>query len=108
MIRVGFTVGFSDRGWLGGLYYFRNLFSAILALPERRIDPVLLVGDDEPCQILKDFPPVTLIRNSAFGAHSRWARLQWVSHHCLKRDVVVDAILRWHRVAVLSHSYRLG
>ena len=108
MIRVGFTVGFSDRGWLGGLYYFRNLFSAILALPQRRIDPVLLIGDSEPHDILKNFPPVTIIRNRAFGARSRWARLQWVSHHCLKRDVVIDAILRWHRIAVMSHSYRLG
>ncbi len=37
-------MAFSDNGWLGGISCYRNLFSAIKALPERRIDPVLITS----------------------------------------------------------------
>ena len=108
MIRVGFTFSFVDDEWLGGLNYFRSLFRAILALPERQIEPVILMAGDRGRAVLDDFPPLPIVENSVFGARSKWARLQWVSHRCLKRDVVVDAVLKWHDISVLSHSHRPG
>ena len=108
MIRVGFIFSFVDDEWLGGLNYFRNLFSAVLSLPERKIEPVILVDSGRSRAVLDDFPPVTIIRNSIFGAGSKWARVQWVAYRCFKRDLVVDGVLKWHGISILSHSYRLG
>jgi glycosyltransferase involved in cell wall biosynthesis len=108
VIRVGFTFSFVDDGWLGGLNYLRSLFSAILALPERQIDPVILMANDQGRALLDDFPPLTIVRNSIFGARSKWAHLQWAAYRCFERDLVLDAILKWYGISVLSHSYRIG
>lgn len=108
MIRVGFTFSFIGDEWLGGLNYFRSLFSAVLSLPGRKIEPIILLDSSGSSIALNDFPPVTKVESSIFGAQSKWAYLQWVSYRCFKRDLVVDAMLRWHGISLLSHSYRLG
>jgi len=108
VIRVGFAFSQMGNGWLGGLNYFHNLFAAILALPGRRIAPVILIDDDRSRALLENFPPLPVIRNSTFGVRSRWGRLQSASYRRFKRDLVVEAVLRWHRIAALSHSHRLG
>lgn len=106
MIRVGFRFGFVDDGWLGGLNYFRNLFGAVLALPDRRIDPVVLIASDRSREVLRDFPPVRIVQSDAFGSGSKWARLQGATHRLFKRDLVIETLLRRHRISVLSHSDR--
>lgn len=108
MIRVGFFFGFVDQGWLGGLSYFRNLFGALLALPERRVDPVVLIASDRSREVLRDFPPVRIIRSGAFGSGSKWAKLQAATNRFFKRDLVIEALLRRHRIAMLSHSNPLA
>lgn len=104
MIRVGFLFDFVDHGWLGGLNYYRNLFSAVLALPDRRIDPVVLIASDCSREVLGDFPPVSIVQSRAFGNGSKWARLLAVTHRVFKRDLVVQILLRRHRISVLSHT----
>jgi glycosyltransferase involved in cell wall biosynthesis len=104
MIRVGFVFGFVDEGWLGGLNYFRNLFAAILALPDRRIEPVVLIGDARARGLLTDFPPVTVVHNGIFTNSPRWAQLRWAAQRLAKRDLVLELVLRRHGIAVLSHS----
>ena len=41
MIKVAWFVS-NTPTWIGGLNYFINLASALLSLPERRIEPVVL------------------------------------------------------------------
>jgi glycosyltransferase involved in cell wall biosynthesis len=43
MIRIGFAPHLFGAGWMGGISYLRNLFSALGSLAERKIEPVLLV-----------------------------------------------------------------
>ncbi len=107
MIRVGFPLYMVDSGWLGGLNYFRNLFSAILALPDRRIEPIVFVGSERARDVLKDFPPVRIIHAGIFGENWRWAGWRWRCNRRLRRDVVLEAILRWHGVSILSHTHTL-
>jgi glycosyltransferase involved in cell wall biosynthesis len=108
VIRVGFTFSFVDDEWLGGLNYFRSLFSAVLSLPERKIEPVILLDSGRGTAMFDDFPSVTIIKSSIFGSRSKWGRLQWLTYRCFERDLVVAAMLKWHGISVLSHSYRLG
>jgi len=43
MIRVAWMVPNTPH-WIGGLNYFRNLLEALLSLPDRRVEPVLVGG----------------------------------------------------------------
>ena len=53
MIRVAFVL--ENNGWLGGVNYFRNLFSALDLISECKIKPVLFVGYKTPENILQYF-----------------------------------------------------
>jgi glycosyltransferase involved in cell wall biosynthesis len=61
VLRVGFAPHLHE-GWLGGINYIRNLFSAISAsrFQERRIEPVLLVrkAEAKAAEALKDYAPI--------------------------------------------------
>lgn len=43
MTRIGFAPHLYGAGWLGGISYLRNLFSALARLENRKLEPVLLV-----------------------------------------------------------------
>lgn len=45
--RVGFAPNLYGESWLGGVNYFRNLFSALNSLETRAIEPILLVRNQE-------------------------------------------------------------
>ncbi len=57
MKRVGFAPHLFGDGWLGGINYFRNLFSALRTLGNPRIEPVLLVhrGEEKAADSLRDY-----------------------------------------------------
>ena len=42
VIRVGFIL--DQVGWIGGVNYFRNLFTAIKSLPNSKIQPLVFTG----------------------------------------------------------------
>ena len=54
MIRVGLALG---APWLGSVNYYRNLLNAVWSLPERQIEPVLLLGERADTGILNGLPP---------------------------------------------------
>ena len=105
MTRVGLALGAS---WLGGVSYCRNLLEAILALPDRRIEPVLLVGRRADNGILAALPPVEVIRTGLLDRLTpRWgARKVW--QQVFGRDPLMGRFLRSHGIDVLSHSDFLG
>lgn len=107
MIRVGFVIAF-DSGWLGGINYFRNLLTAVYALPDRKIEPVILTGMDMPAERFTGFPPVEVVRSRLFDRYS----LPWISrtvgYRSFGRDHLMERLLLKHRIKVLSHSAQLG
>ena len=105
MIRVGLALGAS---WLGGVNYCRNLLDAIFALPDRQIEPVLLVGERTDGNILSGFPPVEVIRSGWLDRLSpRWVgRRVW--QQAFAGDPFLERLLRSNRIDVLSHSGVLG
>jgi glycosyltransferase involved in cell wall biosynthesis len=105
VIRVGLALGAS---WLGGINYSRNLLNAIFALPDRQIEPVLLVGDRVDGDILGGFPPVEVIRSGWFDRLTpRWlGRRVW--QQVFASDPFLERFLRSHQIAVLSHAGVLG
>ena len=65
MIRVGFINIFAGGSWLGGLNYLRNLLSAVCALEDRRIEPVLVTGYRGSEKIAREFSFLRLEHTSA-------------------------------------------
>lgn len=105
MIRVGLALGVS---WLGGVNYYRNLLAAVAALPDRQIEPVLLIGERADSGILAGFPSLEVIRSRWFDQPGpRWA-VRKVWQQAFARDPFLDRFLRAHRIDVLSHSDFLG
>lgn len=105
MIRVGLGL---EVAWLGSVNYYRNLLNAICALPERRIEPVLLAGTRVDGDVLAQLPTVEVIRSGWFDQLTpRWA-IRRFSQAAFGRDPMLERFLRSHDIDVLSHSDPLG
>lgn len=105
MIRVGLAL---EAAGLGGINYYRNLLNAIHALPDREIEPVLLVGRRADGNVLAGLPPIEIIRSGWFDHLTpRWG-LRKIWQQTLASDPFLERFLRSHRMDVLSHSDVLG
>jgi glycosyltransferase involved in cell wall biosynthesis len=104
-MRVGLALEASN---LGSVNYYRNLLNAIHLLPDRRIEPVLLLGERAPGSILDGLPPIEVIRSALFDKFTpRWlVRKVW--QQAFASDPFLQRFLRSHQVDILSHSDFLG
>lgn len=107
MIRTGFIVHFDD-GWLGGVSYFRNLLTALYALPDRKIEAVIFTGTRAQQKYFDGFPDVEVVRSPLFdrGTWPWLIRKLWLRG--FPHDWFLERLLKRHGVAVLSHSGWLG
>lgn len=108
MIRVGFVVSAVDRRWMGGLNYLSNLLHAIMSLPDRDIEPVLLVSPRTPMELLAAFPTVETVVTSIVSEGTPLRKARKVLERGLGRDYVMESLVRRLRIDVLSHSDQLG
>ncbi|MBY4896848.1 glycosyltransferase family 1 protein [Cupriavidus sp. AU9028] len=108
MIKVGFVFGFQDRGWMGGINYFRNLLWAINLLPRRSIEPVIFTGRRTPQALLDGLPPISVVRTALLDRkHPLWmARKAWQA--ASGRDLAFERYLLARGISVLSHHGPLG
>lgn len=105
MIRVGLAL---EASGLGGVNYYRNLLNAVHTLPDRQIQPILLVGERGDGGILAGFPPIEVIRSGWFDRLTpRWVvRKLW--QQAFASDPFLERFLRSHQIDILSHSDFLG
>jgi glycosyltransferase involved in cell wall biosynthesis len=108
MIRVGFAMAESDRSWLGGVNYRANLLRAIVANPNRKIEPVILASPAIPSSFFDSFPPVEIIRASINNGTGRLRYVHEIAKRALGRDPMVERLLRAARIDILSHSGQIG
>ncbi len=107
MIRVGFVLAHS-ASWTGGLNYLRNLIASVHAVPDRSIEPVLIVAPDTPADDWAEFGDVPVLRTPLVGATTPAKLLRRGSQELFGRDIAFERFLRRHDIAVLSHSGFLG
>ncbi|MCG5261368.1 glycosyltransferase family 4 protein [Cupriavidus gilardii] len=108
MIKVGFVFAFQDRGWLGGISYFRNLLWALHTLPERTIDPVILTGQRTPPELLEGMPPLPVHRTGLLDRRHPWWCLRKACQAASGTDVMLARYLSGKGIAMLSHHNPLG
>lgn len=102
MIRVGFVL--TSSGWLGGLNYFRNLFSALSLLDEKKIQIVLFVGSSVPDQVVRQFHHVEIVRSAWLNATTLRGLLRRALNKLSGRgDPLLRLLLRRNSIDVLSH-----
>jgi glycosyltransferase involved in cell wall biosynthesis len=106
--RVAFFMPANPSDWLGGLSYLRNLLTAICSNERRRIEPLLLAHPEVDESSLNGFPEIEVIRTSLVS-HRHPLRLgSRILYSTLDRDLTLDALLKKHRVDLLSHSTVTG
>lgn len=108
MTRVGFVFAFQDRGWLGGISYFRNLLWALYTLPERTIDPVILTGARTPAYLLDGMPPLPVHRTGLLDRRHPWWYMRKACQAASGNDLMLARYLVRKGIAVLSHHNPLG
>lgn len=109
MIRVGFIFNRTDSGWMGGITYMRNLIAAIRQIPDREIEPVLIVPSKMPAKNVADFGDIEVLRTSLLDRKApAWLLGKLCEKFLLKRNAPLEAFLRGHNIAILSHHARLG
>lgn len=107
MIRVGFVLA-NSAAWTGGLIYLRNLLGAVMALPDRRIQPVLVTHAGTPAADLAGFDGVEVLRTGWVGQSLPTRALRKGTERLLGRYLPLEMFLRRHGIAALSHSGVLG
>ncbi len=107
MIRVGLVANFYD-GWLGGVSYFRNLLTALYALPDRQIEAVIFTATRMQEKYFDGFPAVEIVRSRLFdrGTLPWLMRKVWIKS--FSRDFLLERLLTQQKISVLSHSGWLG
>ena len=108
MIRVAIVFNATDAGWQGGVNYLSNLCHAVLALPDRKIEPVIFVAPDAPASLLAGFVGVTVIRTPFVARRHPLRLLGKAVERVTGRNLVIEAYLRAKGVRVISHSPPLG
>jgi glycosyltransferase involved in cell wall biosynthesis len=105
MIRVGLAL---EASQLGSINYYRNLLNAIQSLPDRQVEPVLLLGERADAGILTGLTPIEVIRSPLFDRMTpRWV-VRKVWQQMFASDPFLERLLRRHDIDVLSHSDFLG
>ncbi len=107
MTRVGFLLSFED-GWLGGINYFRNLLTALYALPERSIEVVIFTGIRTPEESFEGFPEVQVVRSRFFDIGSLLWRIRFHWRRRFSYDYFLERLLKKNGISVLSHSGWIG
>jgi glycosyltransferase involved in cell wall biosynthesis len=102
VIRVGFVL--TSEGWLGGVNYFRNLFSAISLLKERKVQVVLFVGRKVQSQVLSQFCNAEIVRSAWLDATTPMGFLRRVLNRLTGyKDPLLRLLLRRNGIDVVSH-----
>ncbi|WP_184542690.1 glycosyltransferase family 4 protein [Mucilaginibacter sp. FT3.2] len=109
MIRVGFTIIDGKVNWMGGINYLKNLLYAISQLEEKKIQPVLFLGNNIDNKIIQDFKDLAEIhQDSLFDRKSS----KWIVYTFLrdvfKRNPAVNQIVEKYNIDAFSHSFIYG
>lgn len=109
MTRVAFVLSATHSGWTGGINYLSNLLHAVMQIPSRQIEPVLVLHPSTPAGLLDSFPKIEVLQTPlANDANRGWGLARKLSERGLGHDLPMTRYLRKQGIALLSHSGHLG
>lgn len=105
--RVGFFLT-PTMGWLGGINYFKNLFSAVSVANNSEIDLYVFVpaNVDQAAleMMISDRSNVTVVRTKLLQRGHPWWLVWRVVRKLFNSELVARTLVRRHRLDVVSHS----
>jgi glycosyltransferase involved in cell wall biosynthesis len=104
MIKVAFFGKYSKE-WMGGVNYLSNLLLAISCLEDRKIEPIVFLGNKTDLDIIKKFQPYAeVVQDSLFDKRS----LKWftsiIFEVFFKTSFLKTRLFKKYSISVLSHS----
>jgi glycosyltransferase involved in cell wall biosynthesis len=106
--RVAFALSSAGSNWTGGVTYFANLLHALRALPDRRIETVVLTGTGRPAEFDARFPADRVVETDVLTPGGALRSAGKVAERLIGRNLAAEGVLRRHRIDVLSHVTPLG
>lgn len=105
MIRVAFANIELQQGLMGHLNYLKNLLNAISTLQDKKIEPIILLGEKTEGKLVRMFEPYAkIVRSSIFDIKS----LPWftykVHYKMTGSQRFIEQLARKHDITVFSHS----
>lgn len=107
MIRVGFIIDFGTQ-WIGGLNYFRSLFSALRELPARQVEPVIFVSNSVSRDQESEFSGWEIVRSRILKSSSPASALRRGLRRISNIDFMTMSLMKRNDIDVLSHYRSLG
>jgi glycosyltransferase involved in cell wall biosynthesis len=107
-VRVGFVISNFGTGWMGGLNYHSNLLASIAALPDRRIETVLLVGPDDAAEAARRFPTDELVATRLVLPRGHRRLMGMATQRVLGRNLALEWLARRHHIDVFTHMPPMG
>lgn len=105
--RVGFFLT-PTIGWLGGINYFKNLFSAIAVADNAQIELYVIVPANVDSaaldMMLPDRSNVTVVRTRLLQRGHPWWLAWRVFRKLFNSELLARSLVRRHRLDVVSHS----
>ena len=103
MIRVGFVL--EDATWLGGVNYYRNLFSALALLPDHKVQSIIFVASDAPTSVIETLKHCEIVQTSLLNHRSLLAIIRkGITRITSGCDIALKILLASYSIDVLSHS----
>ena len=103
-IRVGFIINYEFNSWLAGINYFRNLIDAIMSLPEREIEPIVIIGNKSLNNLPAEFNKVEVIHTRITDRWSPVWVIRTINKMLFNCDLILDQFLKKNQIDVLSHA----
>ncbi len=105
MIRVGFVINFGHQKWLGGFNIIINLIKALYLLPNRKIEPILIINKKFKIKKINEVKNIKYIKSDLFFNQSLLNR--FYNKFLIKfygKSIIYDKFFNSHRINVLSHT----
>lgn len=106
--RVGFSLGGVGASWTGGVTYFANLLHALRSVSDRRIETIVFTPPGRDADFDVRFPADEIVESDVFTPGAPLRSAGKVAERLLGRNLAAEAVLRRHRVDILSHIAPLG
>ena len=102
MIRIAFVLCGLSSDWLGGINYFKNLFSAIDSLPNSNIKIVIVTGKNSNLYGLDKYAG-EVIRTRILDRYSVFWLLSKSIKFVLRREYLFYSVLLKNNIHLISH-----
>ena len=105
MIKVGFVINFGHQNWLGGFNVITNLIKALYLLPERKIEPVLIINKKFKINKINDLESIKYIKSDLFFNQSLPYR--FYNKFLIKflgKSIIYDKFFNSYKIKVSSHT----